>query len=539
LGELQIPVAVRRNGATVVRPTAVLRVDVEPAATLLAFEPSVAARVVVEPEAPDCAFDGLGRAAAAFCVAHRCGVEFAEAISRSNRPDAPKCEDVRVVVSLSTLPRRIDLVARQLRYLEEQTRNPDAIYVSVPDWSARERQPYDVPASLVAAAAERRVVLLRSPVDWGPATKLIPVLLVETRPKTLIVTVDDDINYPPTLLAELFDGAQRHPDAAVGFRGYRLPGADGADVGHEHFVYFDSALASDDVAVDVLGGLAGIAYRSGFFDFARLTDFANWPGGAFFVDDDWIATALDEAGVARFVLRTSALAVELRESPIVAAHHVVGALNAPGHAFRNIAFQAQLLQTARRRGLFQSDYGCPVADALTDDDELRRVLADVDARLCGGQRRAGVFVVETDVGWQTTVGYDRFVAHHAPQSGAFRGASTRLATADDVGASLSARAAVVHGDAAKFLWDLALEAPHADLVHLGGGDLPGQLTAAFASGLVDRAGGATLLAMTLAGGSPEEMYFEALFRNFGCARVTRGKRFQSWRCARNAAPRDA
>jgi len=55
LGELQIPVAVRRNGATVVRPTAVLRVDVEPAATLLAFEPSVAARVVVEPEAPDCA----------------------------------------------------------------------------------------------------------------------------------------------------------------------------------------------------------------------------------------------------------------------------------------------------------------------------------------------------------------------------------------------------------------------------------------------------------------------------------------------------
>jgi len=488
---------------------------------------------------PTRSFDGLGRAAAAFCVAHRCGVEFAEAISRSNRPDAPKCEDVRVVVSLSTLPRRIDLVARQLRYLEEQTRNPDAIYVSVPDWSARERQPYDVPASLVAAAAERRVVLLRSPVDWGPATKLIPVLLVETRPKTLIVTVDDDINYPPTLLAELFDGAQRHPDAAVGFRGYRLPGADGADVGHEHFVYFDSALASDDVAVDVLGGLAGIAYRSGFFDFARLTDFANWPGGAFFVDDDWIATALDEAGVARFVLRTSALAVELRESPIVAAHHVVGALNAPGHAFRNIAFQAQLLQTARRRGLFQSDYGCPVADALTDDDELRRVLADVDARLCGGQRRAGVFVVETDVGWQTTVGYDRFVAHHAPQSGAFRGASTRLATADDVGASLSARAAVVHGDAAKFLWDLALEAPHADLVHLGGGDLPGQLTAAFASGLVDRAGGATLLAMTLAGGSPEEMYFEALFRNFGCARVTRGKRFQSWRCARNAAPRDA
>ena len=53
-------------------------------------------------------------------------------------------------------------------------------------------------------------------------------------------------------------------------------------------------------------------------------------------------TALDEAAVPRVVLKTSSVAVELREAPIVAQHHTLGALNAPSHAFRNIAFQSQL-----------------------------------------------------------------------------------------------------------------------------------------------------------------------------------------------------
>ena len=29
----------------------------------------------------------------------------------------------------------------------------------------------------------------------------------------------------------------------------------------------------------MLGGLLGVAYRSGFFDLRRLVDFGAWPGG--------------------------------------------------------------------------------------------------------------------------------------------------------------------------------------------------------------------------------------------------------------------
>ena len=46
----------------------------------------------------------------------------------------------------------------------------------------------------------------------------------------------------------------------------------------------------------------GVAYRAALFDLDRLLDYDGWPGGAFFVDDDWIAAALDDAGVRRVVL---------------------------------------------------------------------------------------------------------------------------------------------------------------------------------------------------------------------------------------------
>lgn len=93
-------------------------------------------------------------------------------------------------------------------------------------------------------------------------------------------------------------GARRYTNSAFGFKGYRL----GEGGGHSNFTYYESLDLQADVSVDVLGGFVGVAYRSGFFSLARLMDYASYPAGAFFVDDDWIGSVLADAGVERVVL---------------------------------------------------------------------------------------------------------------------------------------------------------------------------------------------------------------------------------------------
>ena len=64
----------------------------------------------------------------------------------------------------------------------------------MPEVSTRDRVAYAIPEDLEAASARGELRLLRTAVDWGPATKLLPVLLVETDPETIIVTLDDDVD---------------------------------------------------------------------------------------------------------------------------------------------------------------------------------------------------------------------------------------------------------------------------------------------------------------------------------------------------------
>ena len=114
----------------------------------------------------------------------------------------------RVVLSLSTLPGRIGALESMLGRLREQTRPADAIYVTLPCASIRAGGvPYLVPQALADAHARGELTLLRADADWGPATKLIAALAREQAlvaaggdARSVIVTVDDDILYPRTLV---------------------------------------------------------------------------------------------------------------------------------------------------------------------------------------------------------------------------------------------------------------------------------------------------------------------------------------------------
>jgi len=200
-----------------------------------------------------------------------------------------------VVVSLSTLPSRIGLIRPVLNSLLDQEEPADEIVLVLPQASAREGgAPYEIAPDLARCAA---VTILRCERDWGPATKLIPVLERECDPATLVVAVDDDNVYPPALVANLLRWSARLPDAALGHRGWSLtPSRDWRDT-----ITLHATGLREPRAVDVVTGTWGLLVRPRFFD-AAVRDYDGWPEDAFFNDDIWFNGHLARRRVPRVVV---------------------------------------------------------------------------------------------------------------------------------------------------------------------------------------------------------------------------------------------
>src|SRR5213079_2125736 len=109
-------------------------------------------------------------------------------------------DNQRVIVSLSTVPDRINNLTPTIRSLLKQTHPPDEIVLAIPEFSIRGQRPYVVPEYLLRLP---RVRILRCGKDWGPATKFIPAVqedLAGGRGSSLIMVVDDDRVYPQDAL---------------------------------------------------------------------------------------------------------------------------------------------------------------------------------------------------------------------------------------------------------------------------------------------------------------------------------------------------
>jgi len=100
--------------------------------------------------------------------------------------------------------------------------------------------------------------------DLGPATKLLPTLDAEADPETLLVTVDDDVEYPPQLVDRLVRTSSLLPDCAIGFTGWSVGHKTGA--GSELRHYNESVPSSGLLqSVQVIEGTRGVLYRRGHF----------------------------------------------------------------------------------------------------------------------------------------------------------------------------------------------------------------------------------------------------------------------------------
>ena len=231
---------------------------------------------------------------------------------------SPPFPDGRVIASLTTLPDRIANLEPTIRSLLEQTRPPDEIVLTIPQFSIRQKMEYAIPSYLETIP---RVRILRCEKDWGPATKFIPIVqkeLAAGRGETLIMVVDDDRTYPRDALEIFLHYHQQMPDAALCFRGALIP---------DNLVWFmpkvfRGSQIREVKRVAVITGTASYLIQPRFFDVASW-DYANAPASAFYMDDIWISAQLDRRGVDKFVVPASKMMRSVRaQSGTMTLYHV-------------------------------------------------------------------------------------------------------------------------------------------------------------------------------------------------------------------------
>jgi len=165
-----------------------------------------------------------------------------------------------VVVSLTTTPARIDNLLPTINSLLTQTMKPKHIVLNVPRWSKRLDAVYTVPRYLYEIPG----VIINRCDDFGPATKLLGALHLYEKTETLLITVDDEYMYPPSLVETLVRAHNLNPRAAYGFAGQVID----ADHSTPHGFDVRSADMWDpkkNASVDILEGFLGAIYGVGFF----------------------------------------------------------------------------------------------------------------------------------------------------------------------------------------------------------------------------------------------------------------------------------
>ena len=209
-----------------------------------------------------------------------------------------------LIVTLSTLPSRIGKIGPALNSLLDQTVRPESIFLALPAKSIRERKEYIVPPWLLDHPV---VTILPTEKDWGPATKLIPVLRhFAHAPETTILAVDDDNVYPRQYIETFVRFAHALPEAALSLRGWPISPSRKWRDSRE----FKGTQINSPVETDIITGCGGIMVRPRFFD-ADFFDYGAAPPQAFFVDDIWISGHLARRKIAKYVLPFSGAFVYL------------------------------------------------------------------------------------------------------------------------------------------------------------------------------------------------------------------------------------
>lgn len=119
-----------------------------------------------------------------------------------------------IIVSLSTSPKRIFKIESVLQcILKNQTLIPDKIVLNLPYVFKRNNSTFKDP--LPSYIINNEKIHINFTEDIGPITKILPTTKLYSDPDAIIISIDDDIWYPPHMIEQLVSVARKYPNAVV------------------------------------------------------------------------------------------------------------------------------------------------------------------------------------------------------------------------------------------------------------------------------------------------------------------------------------
>jgi hypothetical protein len=124
-------------------------------------------------------------------------------------------DNIRVVISLTTSPKRLEKIDNILNIIVKQTRKPSKIILNVPYIFKRDGTQYNQDILNNLSNKYGEILLINRCEDRGPITKLLPTLDLEKNPNTYIILIDDDIIYEKDLIEKLINEYKRNPEIII------------------------------------------------------------------------------------------------------------------------------------------------------------------------------------------------------------------------------------------------------------------------------------------------------------------------------------
>ncbi|MCD2449148.1 hypothetical protein GO003_001910 [Methylicorpusculum oleiharenae] len=197
--------------------------------------------------------------------------------------------DQELVVSLTTFPARINDVYLTIESLFQQSLKADKVVLWL---SKAEFDPLDLPQTL--RNLERRgLTIAFCDEDLGPYKKFYYAL--SAFPDSLLITVDDDILYPPDMIDQLYRAWKREPQLVHCQRAHKIAfGRNGSILPYKHW----NKTIRDEKASPLImpTGVGGVLYFPGCFDPA-VSDKAQFMRLAPKADDIWLKAMTLKHGV--------------------------------------------------------------------------------------------------------------------------------------------------------------------------------------------------------------------------------------------------
>lgn len=217
---------------------------------------------------------------------------------------------MRIVGTLTTMPHRYPMLWRTLQCLTQQTYPLDAIYLGLPKISKRSKIEYPPVPDFIRDLC----TIVELSEDYGPISKIMGALLtIPADEDTIIISFDDDVIYPPTLVAAMVAVVTERScvECALGGSGFVI-GASYPFYGSMVNAPSEALLDINRIVnlnsnreVDILCGFAGVMYHRQFFanDFLTLIQEKFSTNENLFLNDDvTISGYLSFKGIKRKIM---------------------------------------------------------------------------------------------------------------------------------------------------------------------------------------------------------------------------------------------